>query len=216
MSHLKRQESPKSWPVVRKGTKYLVRPQFGVSNGIPMLIVLRDMLEVAQNRKEVKRAINMKNILLNQKPVRDEKNSAVLFDTISIVPTKKNYRITLSEKGKFQLDEIKENETNEKIAKVIDKKILKGKKTQINLSDGRNFLSDLKCSINDSVLINLKEKKIEKCIPLKDKSKIFVFEGKHVGKIGEIEKIIPEQKMVEADVNGNKINILIKQLIAIE
>ena len=32
-----------------------------------MLIVLRDMLEVAQNRKEVKRAIYNKLILLNTK-----------------------------------------------------------------------------------------------------------------------------------------------------
>jgi small subunit ribosomal protein S4e len=213
--HLKRQESPKSWPVVRKGTKYLVKPK-GVANGIPMLILLRDMLEIAQNRKEVKRAINMKNILLNQKQVKDEKNSAVLFDTISVIPTKKNYRLTFSEKGKFQLDEIKENETNQKIAKVINKKMLRGKKTQINLSDGRNFLSNLKCNVNDSVLINLKEKKIEKCISLKEKSKIFVFEGKHVGKQGTIEKIITEQKMVEADVNGNKINVLIKQLMVVE
>ncbi|MDO8528321.1 MAG: hypothetical protein Q7S06_00325 [Nanoarchaeota archaeon] len=213
MTHLKRQQSPKSWPVVRKGTKYLVKPK---SNGIPMLIILRDMLEVAQNRKEVKRAINMKNILLNQKQVKDEKNSAVLFDTISVIPTKKNYRITFSEKGRFQLDEIKENETNNKIAKIINKKMLKGKKTQINLSDGRNFLSDLKCNVNDSVLVNLKEKKIEKCIPLKEKSNIFVFEGKHVGKQGIIEKIIPEQKMVEADVKGNKIQVLIKQLMVIE
>ena len=213
--HLKRQQSPKSWPVERKGTKYLVKPK-GVANGIPMLIVLRDMLEIAQNRKEVKRAINMKNVLLNQKLIKDEKTSAVLFDTISVVPTKKNYRLTFSEKGKFQLDEIKENETGEKIVKVINKKMLKGKKTQINLSDGRNFLSDLKCNVNDSVLVNMKEKKIEKCVPLKEKSKIFVFEGKHVGKQGTIEKIIKEQKMVEADVNGNKINILIKQLVVVE
>ena len=216
MAHLKRQQSPKSWPIERKGTKYLVKSAFGVSKGVPMLIILRDMLEIAQNRKEVKRAINLKNILLNQKPVKDEKNSAVLFDTISIIPTKKNYRMTLSEKGKFKLEEIKENETNNKIAKMVNKKILRGKKTQINLSDGRNFLSEMKCNINDSVLINLKEKKIEKCIPLNEKSKIFVFEGKHVGKIGEIKKIIPEQKMVEADIKGNKIHVLIKQLMVIE
>lgn len=215
MAHLKRQKSPKSWPVERKGTKYLVKPKIGISKGIPILIVLRDMLEIAQNRKEVKRAINLKNILLNQKPVKDEKNSAVLFDTISIIPTKKNYRIVLSKKGKFQLDEIKENETNEKIAKIINKKMLKGKNIQINLSDGRNFISDMKCNINDSVSINFKEKKIEKCISLKEGAKAFVFEGKHVGKTGEIKKIIAEQKMAEIEGHEEKINVLIKQLIVI-
>ena len=81
-------------------------------------------------------------------------------------------------------------------------------------------MSDLKCSVNDSVVVNIKEKKIEKCIPLKEKSKIFVFEGKHVGKQGIIKKILSDaeghEKMVEADVNGSKINVLIKQLVVIE
>jgi len=41
--HLKRQKIPKNWPVKRKGTKYVVRPNFGTDNSIPLLIVLRDI-----------------------------------------------------------------------------------------------------------------------------------------------------------------------------
>ena len=52
--HLKRQNTPKSWPIHRKGTKYIVRPQFNPRKGVPILILLRDMLKVAKNRKEVK------------------------------------------------------------------------------------------------------------------------------------------------------------------
>ena len=72
--HLKRQKTPKKWPIARKGTAFVVRPLSNLANGIPMLIVLRDMLKVAQNRKEVKNAINSRNILLNLKPIIDEKH----------------------------------------------------------------------------------------------------------------------------------------------
>jgi small subunit ribosomal protein S4e len=124
--------------------------------------------------------------------------------------------MTLSDKGKFQLEEIKENETDKKIAKIINKKILKGKKVQINLSDGRNFISDIKCSTNDSVLIDLKEGKIEKCLPLKEKSKVIIFAGKHSGERGSIEKLDLEKKMAKVSEGKKTANILIKQLMVVE
>ena len=114
------------------------------------------------------------------------------------------------------MEEIKENEANRKVAKVVDKKMLRGKKMQLNLSDGRNFLSDVECNVNDSVLINLKDKRIEKCIPLKEKTNIVVFAGKHSGKKGVINKIYPEKKIAELGSEKEKISVLIKQLMATE
>jgi len=214
--HLKRQKVPKSWPIFRKGTKYIVRPKSDIRKGIPLLVVLRDMLKVIQNRKEAKRIIHMKHILINNKPVIDERKSILLFDTITLIPLKKHYRLELSEKGKFEIEEIKENEADHKIAKITNKKILKGKKTQLNLSDGRNFLSDIKCDVNDSVLINFKEKKIEKCIHLKEKVKVVIFAGKHSGKKGTLKKIDAEKKIAELNTQEDLINVLIKQLMAVE
>jgi len=211
--HLKRQKVPKNWPIERKGTAYIVRPNANISNGIPILVALRDLLKLAQNRKEVKKVIHIKNLLLNGFPARDEKNSILLFDTLTLVPSNENYRLSLSEKGKFQIEKITAGEEIHKIAKVINKKILKGKKIQLNLSDGRNFLSDIKCNINDSVLIDLKKKKIEKCLPLKEKAEVLVFAGKHAGKKANINKINQVKKMAELTFNGEKINVLIKQLI---
>jgi small subunit ribosomal protein S4e len=216
MSYLKRQTIPKNWPIKRKGSTYVVMPNFSINKGIPILIILRDILKLAQNRKEVKKAILSKHILLNNKTIIDEKNNALLFDIITIIPLKKYYRIELSEKGKIQVEEIKKDEADTKITKVVNKKTLKGKKTQLNLSDGRNFISDFKCNINDSVLINLKERKIEKCIPFKEKAKIIVFAGKHSGEKGIVSKIKSENKIIEVDISGKKVNILIKQLIVVE
>ncbi|MBU2052791.1 MAG: hypothetical protein ABIJ14_01425 [Nanoarchaeota archaeon] len=214
--HLKRQKAPKRWPIPRKGTKYVVRPNFNPQRGVPLLIVLRDILKICQNRKEVKNAIHEKKILHNNKLATDDKNSALLFDTISIIPSKKHYRLVLSKLGKYSLEDIKESELNSKIAKIINKKTLKGKKVQLNLRGGGNFISDIKCNTRDSVVINFKDKKIEKCLPLKEKSKAVVFDGKHAGKHGEINKLMPERKMAGLIVDGEKINVLIKQLMVVE
>jgi len=216
MKHLKRQKTPKRWPIPRKGTKYVVRPNFNPERGIPILIILRDILKVCQNRKEVKRALYEKKILLNNKLVRNDKNVALLLDTISIIPSKKHYRVTLSKVGKYSLEEVKESELSHKITKVIGKKILKGKKIQLNLRGGSNFVSDIKCNIGDSVVINFKEKKIEKCLPLKEKVKAIIFEGKHAGKTGVIKKLKPERKMASIVAGDEEINVLIKQFMVVE
>ena len=214
MSHLKRQKAPKNWPIHRKGTKYVVRPNFNIEKGIPVLIILRDILKVAQNRKDVKKIINAKQILLNNKLVKDEKNNVLLFDILSIIPINKFYRMELSDKGKFDIKEINIKDAGKKIAKIINKKIIKGKKVQLNLSDGRNFLSDLKCNVKDSVLINLEKKNIETIIPLKEKAKAIVFEGKHAGEIGIINKI--KNKTAEVKIKNKNVEILIKQLMVIK
>ncbi len=223
MGHLKRQNISKNWPIVRKGNTFVVKPIS--KKGVPLLIVLRDLLKAAQTRKEVKKAIQKKHLLINNRFVKDEKIGMALFDTLSILPSKIYYRLELSENGKFELNKIKEDEANNKISKIINKKLIPGKKIQINLNDGGNFLIEPKfnCMTNDSVVINFKDKKIEKCLPLKEKSNIIVFAGKHSGKTGQIEKIISEQvqdlrgrTMAIIDSKKEKINVLITQIMVTE
>ena len=216
MSHLKRQNMPKNWPMHRKGTKYVVRPSFGLNTGLPILIILRDMLKVVKNRKEAKKIIHEKKILINCKECVEEKQGIQLLDKISLVPSKKHYVLMLSESGKFALEEIKESEATQKISKIIDKKMLKGKKIQLNLSDGRNYLANIKCEVNDSVVIDLKKNSIIKCLSFGKGSKVFVFSGKHAGDKGEIIEINKERKMAELKVGNERKNILIKQLMIIE
>jgi small subunit ribosomal protein S4e len=214
MKHLKRRKIPKNWPIPKKGTKYIIKPNFGLNKGLPLLIALRDVLKVAKNRKEVKKAIHEKNILINGKPVKDEKDNMQLFDKITLVPSKKNYELVLSSNGKFSVEETK-SDINEKVAKIIDKKILKGKKVQLNLSDGRNFISDTKCKVNDSVVVDLKNKKISKCLPLKEGANILVIAGKHTGEKGKIRKLKTERKMISFKNEGKDVDILIKQTMVI-
>ncbi len=214
MSYLKRQKAPKNWPIKRKGTTYVVRPNFSIGKGLPVLIILRDILKVAQNRRDVKKIIHAKQILLNNKPVKDEKNNVLLFDILNVIPTNKFYRLGISNKGKLNVSEIDKKDAGEKVAKIINKKIIKGKKVQLNLSDGTNFLSNVKANVKDSVLINLLEKKIESIIPLEEKAKAIVLEGKHAGETGTIHKL--KDKTAEVKIGDKNVEILIKQLMVVK
>ena len=86
----------------------------------------------------------------------------------------------------------------------------------MNLRDGKNYLSSVKCNTNDSALINFSKKKIEKCIPMKEKAKAVIVEGKHAGKKGVIRKLKLERKMASVTVGDENINVLIKQIMVVE
>ncbi|HKL23289.1 MAG TPA: KOW motif-containing protein [Candidatus Nanoarchaeia archaeon] len=210
MTHLKRKSIPKEWPMSRKGSTFVAK---NISKGVPILVVIRDIMKIARNRKEVKKAIHMKHLLVSNRIVNDEKKSMELFDTLTIIPSKKNYQLILSEHGKYDVKEISEKETKEKISKIIDKKIVKGKKSQLNLWDGRNYLSDIKCQVNDSVLIDLEKNKILKCLPLKEKCEVLIIGGKHAGDKGVVKRIDLEEKMVEVKTKDEQFNVLIKQIM---
>jgi len=212
--HQKRNAMPKNWPVPRKGTKFVVKSNNG--KGIPVLIALRDMLKVTKNRKEVKIALNMENVLINQRKVLNDKNALCLFDVLTLIPSNSNYRMSLSDKGKFNLLAIDKKESNEKVMKVISKTILKGKKIQLNLGDGFNVNSEVECNVNDSVIIELKDKKIISCLKLKEKANAMITAGKHAGFTGSIKSIDLDKKMVEIISEEVPINALIKQIIIIK
>ncbi|MEA3414295.1 MAG: hypothetical protein U9Q99_02105 [Nanoarchaeota archaeon] len=212
-AHQKRHMVSKEWPIPRKGTKFVARARSG---GIPLVILLRDVLKIARNKREVKKAIHKKDLKVNEKLVIDERRSLKLFDILTIVPAKKSYKLILTEKGKFDLQEIKEKESTKKLSKVIGKRILKGKIVQLNLYDGRNYLCDLKCKLNDTAILDLSKNKIEKCLELKEKAKALVIGGKHAGKQGIITKLIEDRKMVGLKTEEKLFNVLIKQLMIIE
>lgn len=216
MKHIKRQAAPVTWPIERKGNKFVVTPLGPIKEGIPVLILLRDILKIAENKKEVKRAIKNQKVLLNKSKIKDVRNTAKLFDVISMPSSKKYYRVILTHNGKFALEEIKEKESNTKITKVTGKTMLKGKKIQLNLHDGRNIFQKIKCKTGDSVLVNLKDKKIEDTLKLEKGSEIRVFAGKHAGKKGKIQEIDEENQIVNIKTEEGKINVLIKQIIVIK
>jgi len=210
--YLKRNKMAKTWPLPRKGTKYLVRTSHNLKNSVPLLIVLRDMLNVVKTRKEAKKILMLGNIKINHNVVREEKAPLSLFDILDVGG--KTFKIVFKNK-KFSLDEVEGKDTEEKIVRVKGKKILKKGKLQVNLNDGRSYLTNEKVNVGDSVVIDLKENKIKEILPLKSNSKIMFLIGKHSGEQGLVEKIDEEKKTISVKLEDKKIDSRKKSLMVI-
>lgn len=217
--HINRKNIERFWPIPRKGTKYIAVSSHNKKISIPLIVAVRDILNVVRTKKELKRALNEKHVKINEKLVRETNYPISLFDIISINGSK-NYRAILGKNGKLIFEEVSDN--TKKVIKIIGKKILKNGIIQFNLSDGRNFLYNLskdkeKAEINDSILFNFKENKIEKIIKMRNGNKGFVFKGKHAGVVGNIEDILERggKKLVVIN-NKEKINVWIKNVITVE
>lgn len=184
--------SPRTWITKRKGTKYLTRPYPGKLRDLsmPLNLVIRDLLKIVDLRKEVKIMLHQKDILVDGKLINTEKFPVGIFDIVSLPKIKKNYQIFINEKKRFDAREIKESEIANKPYKVIGKTTLKNGKSQLNLFNGRNVLSeDGKIKVNDSVIIDLKSGKIKDHLPIKSGSKAYIIGGTHLGNNGVIEKV---------------------------
>jgi len=200
MSHMKRMSSPRTWPVPRKGTKYLTSPYPGkvMELSMPLNLVLRDLLKIALTRKEVRIMLHNKDILVDGIVMTSEKFPVGLFDVLSIPKIKKNYRLIVNELRRIDLEEIADADTKTMVCKVIGKKSLTDKKTQINLFNGRNVLSEMKVKTNDSVVIDLAKGSVLKHLALKEGAKIFVIGGSHLGQKGTVEKMEETQAIVKS------------------
>jgi small subunit ribosomal protein S4e len=205
--HVKRQKAQKSWPIPRKGTKYVIVTSHEKTKGIPILIILRNMLKLAKNRKEVKKILNQKSVALNGKAIHKDNQVAVPFDIISV--GNKSYELKFTEKGKF---DIAETSKKERVLKVTGKKILRNKKIQLNLLYGKSVLYQEKVKVGSSVVI--KEGKIIKTIPFETGKTAVVLSGKHIGKEGEIKSI--KDKIAVLNSQGKNINVPIKSLMAVK
>jgi len=189
MAILKRLAAPAWWPIERKTKKFIisVRGPHPKNLSIPLLIFVRDIIRIAETNKEAKMIIKKGEILVDGKKRKDTKYGIGLLDVIEIPALKKAWRAV--PKNVLSFIEIPEKEAKLKICKIIDKKVLKGNRLQMNLHDGRNVLTNEKYSTHDSILIELPEQKIIDHIKFEEGSLALVFRGKNAGKIAKIKKI---------------------------
>jgi len=216
--HLKRNNIPKFWPIPRKGTKYLALASHNHEESIPLVVAMRDVLNLVKNKKELQRAINEKQVIINQKTIRNLNYPIAIFDVISLPQTKKNLKASLSAKKKIIFEEITDKEAETKVFKVLDKRIIPGNKVQLNLTNGTNIISKEKANTGDSVIVNLKDKKIVKVLTMENGREVFILKGKHAGNSGKIEEIVLRggksiAKIISKD---GKINVWTLNLIAIK
>jgi small subunit ribosomal protein S4e len=188
MAHIKKTQMPKSWPVPRKGRgkRYVAVPSHATSKGISLLFLLRDALKLVKTRKEAKYMTLNGMVKVNNKVRHDENFPVQVFDVVNLEKAKLNYRLEIINR-KFNLKEISAKDANTKIVKISGKKVIGKDKIQMNLDDGQNIITKEKFSVGDSALLNTKEDKIEKILPLKEGANVEIIIGKHAGEKGKLE-----------------------------
>jgi small subunit ribosomal protein S4e len=198
-NHMSRLAAPKTWPIKRKGIKWISKSAPGTHNqdySLPLLVLCRDMLGIVSTVKETKQILNKGHILVNNKIRKKHRFPAGLFDVISIPSIKEHYRVIINNLGKLDLTKIPETESNIIPLKVVGKTSISKGKTQINLNNGWNILEEKeKPSVGDVVLYDLKANKIGKVIKQKKGNTVFIFGGKHHGQVAELKDIVETGKL---------------------
>ncbi|ELY95241.1 30S ribosomal protein S4e, partial [Natrialba hulunbeirensis JCM 10989] len=85
--HQKRLSVPKSWPVERKTEVFTVKAGAGPhgEEGVPLVVLLRDVLGYVDSKKEARYALSEDSILINGEPINDEQRPIGIFDIIASV-----------------------------------------------------------------------------------------------------------------------------------
>jgi len=188
--HLKRNFAPKTWQLLRKEEKFIIRPYpsgHPLYLCVPVSFVLKK-IGLANTTRDAKKILNSKIILIDGRVVADLKRPVGFMDVLS-VKDGKNFRVSLDEQGKLTFIEIDSAEANKKVCRVVSKSVMAKGKIQLNLSDGRNIFSDVDCKVGDSLFIEVPSQKILDVFKLEKGSFILLSGGAHIGKFGVIDDI---------------------------
>lgn len=196
--HQKRLSAPTTWPIHRKGTVWVPKILPGAHSkkfGMPLLIFLREMIGVAQTRKEARYIISNNKIFVDGKVRRKDKLPVGHMDIVELKGTDYRYRIQMHTSHKLVAKPITEEEATYKICQVIGKRNLRGSITQVSLHDGRNILLEKdderagQIKVQHSLKISIPSQEIEEIYTLEEGKRVMVTEGRHQGKIGSVVEI---------------------------
>jgi len=191
--HMKRLNAPKAINIHRKERIWTVRTQPGphaVKESIPLGLIIRDYLELADTLRETKRVLSDGEILVDGTIRKSYKFPCGFMDVISIPKMKKDYRILFNQRGKLTLLPIKTTEAKWKLCRIENKKTLKGDQIQINLHDGNNkIIKKDEYKTGDVLKINFKDKKIEDTYKFEKGTVSMIIGGSHIGELANIEEI---------------------------
>jgi small subunit ribosomal protein S4e len=190
-NHQKRLSAPDGWPVDRKTETFTVKADAGPhgESGVPLLILLRDVLGYADSRKEARYALDEENVVVNGTPVADEERPVGMFDIIAFQEREEYYRVFPDEGGRLALTPIDEDSAQSKLGKIAGKHDVAGGDTQLTLHDGQTLLVEEEYSVNDSIVVANDDDEIVAHFEYEEGALATAVAGQHAGQIGTITEI---------------------------
>jgi small subunit ribosomal protein S4e len=190
--HQKRLSVPKAWPVERKTATFTAKAGAGPHGeaGVPLVVVLRDVLGYVDSAKEAKYAVHHEGVLVNGDTINDINRPIGMFDILAFPDREEYYRVFPDQGGRLGLTPIDEDAADSRLGKIEDKTLVTGGQVQLNLHDGSNVIVDEdEYSGNDSVVVDNETKEIVAHFVYEEGALVTAVAGQHAGDIGEIEEI---------------------------
>jgi len=191
--HQKRLSVPKSWPVGRKTETFTVKADAGPHGeaGVPLVVLLRDVLGYVDSTKEARYAINEGSVRVNGQRIADEGRPIGMFDILSFEEREEYYRVFPDEGGRLSLTPIDADAAGSKLGRVVGKRQVPGGETQLTLHDGATLLVDADAAYapKDSIVVDNDDGEVVAHFPYEEGALVTAVQGQHAGRIGEIAAI---------------------------
>ena len=192
-NHQKRLSVPNSWPVERKTETYTVKAGAGPHGeaGVPLLVLLRDVLGYVDSKKEARYALNQGSILVNGDAITDERRPIGMFDIVAFTERDEYYRVFPDEGGRLALTPIDGDSAGSRLGKIVNKTQVPGGNFQLTLHDGTNVSVEdgSEYATNDSLVVDNEDKEIVAHFVYEEDALVTAVDGQHAGKIGTVEEI---------------------------
>ena len=231
-ARLKRKPAPAFWPIHRKELPWVAKPSPGthsLAKCLPLTLVLRDILGVAQTRKEGKLILAKGKVKVDGVVRKKDDFPVGLMDVISMPDTDKYYRIMPSHKG-LVLTPISKEQSSTKLVRVEDK-VTVHNGIQIALHDGTNMLikvadpkhpQEVTYKTFDILKVTYPEKQVVQTLKTKEGNLAIITGGKNIGKQGkivEIEKTVAKKRrqalVVIEDSEGKRYQTILEFIFSI-
>jgi small subunit ribosomal protein S4e len=231
-ARLKRKPAPAFWPIHRKELPWVAKPSPGthsLAKCLPLTLVLRDILGVAQTRKEGKLILAQGKVQVDGVVRKKDDFPVGLMDVISMPDTDNYYRIMPSHKG-LVLTPISKEQSSTKLVRVEDK-ITVHNGIQIALHDGTNMLikvadpkhpQEVTYKTFDILKVTYPEKQVVQTLKTKEGNLAIITGGKNIGKQGkivEIEKTVAKKRrqalVVIEDSEGKRYQTILEFIFSI-
>lgn len=185
----KRLASPKLWRIPRKIHKFVVSPDPGPhtkETSIPLAIILRDYLGLADTLREVKKALSTGMVKVDGVVRKNYKFPVGIMDVLEVAD--KHYRVLVGKNGLY-LKEISSQDSLKKLLRIKKKMRVKGGKFQYTFHDGRNLLTTENYTTNSTLLVSIPTVNVMDYYEMKEGYVAYITGGVKRGLIGTIKEI---------------------------
>tara|TARA_B100001758_G_scaffold199216_1_gene177602 strand:+ start:79 stop:705 length:627 start_codon:yes stop_codon:yes gene_type:complete len=148
---------------------------------MPLGVILRDVLGLAHSRREAKRMVATRKVLVDGRIETDSGRGVGLMDVLTV--GEDHYRCVLDENGKLRYRSIPAKNSSSKLCRVMGKTTIRGGKTQVHLHDGRNITVDdaKKYNSGDTLVISLPDQEVSGHHAFSEGVLAFLTGGSHIG-----------------------------------